>query len=140
MKTAAGLWIDHRRAVVVIVTPDGEENVAEILSNVEKHPGHSGLVVPSHASQQVTADDSRQREFTVHLDQYYSTVAEAVHDAEAILILGPGEAKNEFRKRLEHDKLGAKIAAVETADKMTHHQISAKVREYFEVGARTRAD
>jgi hypothetical protein len=35
MKKTMGLWIDHRKAVVVIVTGNGEE-VKQISSNVEK--------------------------------------------------------------------------------------------------------
>jgi hypothetical protein len=47
------------------------------------------------------------------------------------LIFGPGEAKGELKERLEQHKLGSRIAAIETADKMTNPQISAKVRTYF---------
>ena len=36
MKPVAGLWIDHRRAVVVLITDKGEET-HKIESNVEKH-------------------------------------------------------------------------------------------------------
>jgi hypothetical protein len=39
--------------------------------------------------------------------------------------------EGELRKRLEKDKLGGHILAIETADKMTDRQIAAKVREYF---------
>jgi hypothetical protein len=53
------------------------------------------------------------------------------HHAESILLFGPGEAKGELRKRLERDKLGGRIVAVETVDKMTDRQIAAKVRGYF---------
>ena len=38
MKTAAGLWIDHRKAVIVFVS-DEREKTMEIRSNVEKQPG-----------------------------------------------------------------------------------------------------
>jgi hypothetical protein len=45
--------------------------------------------------------------------------------------MGPGEAKGELESRLKHDALGASIAGVETDDKLTDHQIIAKVREHF---------
>ena len=38
MKTTAGLWIDHRKAVIALLSEDGEETL-EIQSNVEKQPG-----------------------------------------------------------------------------------------------------
>jgi len=82
-------------------------------------------------NQKVQADDSHEREFTGHLNRYYDEVIEAIRDAESILLFGPGEAKGELKKRLERDKLGVHIIAVETVDKMTDRQIAAKVREYF---------
>ena len=133
MKKAAGLWIDHRGAVIVTITPNGEE-MTEISSNVEKHPGHDPSLADAtghHEERKVKATDSQQREFTAHLDRYYDQVVAAVRDAEAILVFGPGEAKGEFKKRMDHAKLGNRIVAVETTDKMSDHQISAKVRDYF---------
>ena len=38
MKTTAGLRIDHRKAVIAIVSAEREETL-EIKSNVEKQPG-----------------------------------------------------------------------------------------------------
>ena len=132
MKTTAGLWIDHRKAVIAIVSAEGEETM-EIRSNVEKQPGRfAGVRSTRHyEAQQVQADDSRERNFTGELNDYYDEVISAIRDAGSILIFGPGEAKGEFKKRLEGDRLGGHIIAVETVDKMTDRQIAAKVREYF---------
>jgi hypothetical protein len=132
MKTTAGLWIDHRKAVIAIVSAEGEETM-EVRSNVEKQPGRLAGVrsTTPYEAQQVQADDSREREFTGHLNHYYDEVIAAIRDAESILLFGPGEAKGELRKRLEKDKLGGHIIAIETVDKMTDRQITAKVREYF---------
>lgn len=132
MKTIVGLWIDHRKAVIAIISDRGED-ARVIESNVEKQPGRFAGVrsTTPYESQKVPADDSREREFTGHLHAYYDEVVAAIRDAESILIFGPGEAKGELKKRLERDKLGGRIVAVETVDKMTDRQIAAKVREYF---------
>jgi hypothetical protein len=132
MKTTVGLWIDHRKAVIAIVSAEGEETM-EIQSNVEKQPGRFAGVrsTSPYESQLVQADDSHEREFTGHLHQYYDEVIAAIRDAESILIFGPGEAKGELKRRLEKDKLGGHIIAMQTVDKMTDRQIAAKVREYF---------
>jgi len=132
MKTIAGLWIDHRKAVIAIVSPEGEQTL-EIESNVEKQPGRFAGVrsTTPYEAQQVPADDCREQEFTGKLHAYYDNVIAVIRDAESILIFGPGEAKGELKKRLEHAKLGKHIIAIETADKMTDGQIAAKVREYF---------
>ena len=41
MKKQIGLWIDHRKAVIVIVTEEGEE-LKKITSNMEKHVRFTG--------------------------------------------------------------------------------------------------
>ena len=82
-------------------------------------------------SLQVPADDSRERAFTGHLNIYYDAVIACVRGAEAILILGPGEAKAELKKRLEIEGLGNRVVGIKTVDKMTDRQIAAKVRKRF---------
>ena len=126
MKKQAGLWIDHRKAVIVIVTNEGEE-IKEITSNMEKHVRFSG----GDASEDGSTEDVRDRQFGNHLNNFYDEVIAAVRDADSIQIFGPGEAKGELGKRIKHAGLKAHILAIETVDKMTERQISAKVRERF---------
>jgi len=99
MKKKAGLWIDHRKAVIVIIS-DNEEQIKLIISKVDKQPGRfDGLRSKTqYEQQQFQADDSRQREFTGHLNIYYDAVIACIRYAEAILIFGPGEAKGELKK------------------------------------------
>ena len=133
MGTKLGLWIDHRKALVVAVTDKGEET-SLIISRVDKQPGRSGGIrsTTPYESQQVPADDSRERKFTGHLNIYYNAVIASIRDAESILILGPGEAKGELKKRLVRNKLGGRIVGIETIERMTDRQITAKVRRYFQ--------
>lgn len=122
MKKTVGLWIDHKKAVIVFVAgKDTELNV--IASDIEKHHRQSGVETP--------ADDIRQRGLTAHLNSYYDEVVSNIRNAESILILGPGEAKGELKKRLERDNLGRLIVGVNTSDKMTDKQIVALVRGHF---------
>jgi hypothetical protein len=130
MKNNAGLWIDHKKAVIVTITDKGEE-VKEIQSHVERQVHRDA---DSHSqSMQIPAEDTRQRAFAGHLDIYYDEVISCIHDAQSVLLLGPGEAKGEIKKRMENKKFPGQIAGVETADKMTHPQIAAKVRRYFQI-------
>jgi hypothetical protein len=126
MKKDIGLWIDHRKAVIVIISDKGEE-VSEITSNVQKHVRYS-----NDASEDGASEDTRDRQFDNQLNAYYDTVVAAIHDGNSIQIFGPGEAKGELKKRLENKGLKEHILAIETADKMTDHQIAAKVRERFQ--------
>ena len=133
MKTTVGLWIDHRKAVVVAITDEGEE-VALTISKVEKQLRRSGdsPLKGRYESLQVPADDSRERKLTGQLNIYYDAVIASIRDADSILLFGPGEAKGELQERIEKSKLRGRIVAVETVDKMTVRQIAAKVRQYFQ--------
>jgi len=126
VKNQAGLWIDHRRAVIVVVSEEGED-VQEILSGMEAHVRFSG----GPGTDDGSAEDMRDRRFESHLNAYYDRVIAAVRGADSIQIFGPGEAKGELRKRLEGEGLADHVLALETADKMTDRQIAAKVRERF---------
>ncbi len=127
MKSEIGLWIDHRQAVIVVITDAGEET-KRITSNMEKHVRFS-----SGSSEDGSQEDVRDRQFGNHLNSYYAEVIAIIRDADAIQIFGPGEAKGELEKRLEHEGLKGHIVGIETVDKMTDHQIAAKVREHFRI-------
>ncbi len=132
MKKTVGLWIDHRKAVIVVATDKGQETIL-ITSKVDKQLGRPGGVrsTAPYESLLVHSDDRREREFTGHLNVYYDAVIACIRGAEAILLFGPGEAKGELKKRIERDKLGGRIVGVETVDRMTDRQIAAKVRQHF---------
>jgi hypothetical protein len=134
MADRIGVWVDHRRAVVVMLG-SADPEIKHVTSNVEKHGergGDSPLKGPYEANQ-VPADDRRQGALTRELNVYYDAVIAALGDFKTVLLFGPGEAKGELRKRLTHANLGERIAAVEPSDKMTDQQIVAKVRAFFKV-------
>ena len=136
MSGKAGVWIDHRQALIVKVSAAGEDST-RILSSVEKH-GERGGDSPMkghYEAHQVPADDSRQRAMTGELNHYYDRVIAALHDCDALLLIGPGEAKGELHKRLDKKHLDSRVAAVEPADKLTDPQVVERVREYFGMGA-----
>jgi len=135
MRKCIGLWIDHEKAV--IVTLQGERQTIERLeSGAESHyrlSGGSRTRTP-YGPQSVVSDrkpDERRRH---QLHAYYRQLIERFRDADAILILGPGEAPVEFEKEIAKLKqMAPKVAAVERADKMTDRQLAAKVRKFFRV-------
>ena len=126
MKNEVGLWIDHRKAILVFVTDEGEETRI-ISSEMEKH-----VRFASGSSQDGSAEDMRDRHFTNSLSRYYDEVILSIRDADSVLILGPGEAKGELEKRLKSTEHRGRIVGIETADKMTARQIAAKVRQHFQ--------
>ena len=121
MKKTVGLWIDHKKAVIVFLAGNDAE-IRMVTSNLARPHRQSGVAMP--------ADDIRQRKSTFDLSSFYDEVISCIRGAEEIFILGPGEAKGELSKRLE-DYLRRRIVGVEAADRMTDPEIVAKVREHF---------
>ena len=132
MSMRAGVWIDHRKAVIVVATEHDLVTI-QILSNVEKQlrPHGGARSKTQYGPQQAPSDNMREVAFMGHLDVFFDRVVSCLRDVQGIWILGPGEAKGELKKRLERSRLGARIMGMETADKMTEGQLTAKFRERF---------
>jgi hypothetical protein len=132
VKKEIGLWIDRREAVLVILT-DGEEEIRHIPSSSVTYTRYSGN---SHARtpeglKGVPLEDPRDRKYGDRLNKYYDEVIAVIRGADSIQIFGPGEAKGELETRIKRNKLKAHMPAIETVDRMTDHQVAAKVREHF---------
>src|SRR5512141_2700170 len=126
MKKEIGLWLDHREALIVILTDGGEEG-KRVASGSGKHIRYSGS---SHSRtpeglKEVTSEDQRDRKFGNILNAFYDEIIASLRDADTVQIFGPGEAKGELGKRIEQEGIKAHVLAVETVDKMTERQISA---------------
>jgi hypothetical protein len=131
-----GIWIDHRRALIVSLTPNGESSTS-ITSKVEKHleRGGDSPMKGSYEARQVPSDRSRLRAFTGEINGYYDAVIVALPKHGEVLLFGPGEAKGELHARLSRMNLADRVASVQTEGQMTDRQIVAKVRAHFGVEA-----
>lgn len=132
MAGKSGVWIDHRRAVVVELDGD-DARTAVILSNVEKHPERGGdsPMKGRYEARQVPADDRRQRALTGELNTFYDAVIARLRRHDQLLLLGPGEAKEELHKRIGKVNPDTQVLSVQTEDKMTDPQVVARVRSFF---------
>jgi hypothetical protein len=119
-----GVWIDHKKAVIASISGQ-EQTLRRVTSGMEQHVRYSG------AAQEDGAENQRDRRFTGHLNQYYDEVIAFIRDADAVLILGPGEAKKELEARLGHEAFRGRVVGIETVDKMTDREIAARVRQRF---------
>jgi hypothetical protein len=132
MAINTGIWIDHRKAVIVRLTDQGEQ-----IRQIESHVDDSGLFsnqahpMKPYTPNDFAAEDKLQRKLASEFNQYYDEIIACIRDADAILILGPAEAKLELKKRMEGKRLGNRIAEVQAADKLIDPQIAASIREYF---------
>ena len=130
MHKRVGLWIDRKKAVIVSIA-DNIEGKRIITSDMENYVLYS-TIVPGDGS----PENIRDRRFWNHLGEYYDKIVAHIGDATEIQIFGPEVAKYELQKRLESEGLGQNIVSLEEADKMTDHQIAAKVQKRFPIGSR----
>ena len=141
MKKYAGIWLDHREAVVVYLVKnqpfaDGNQEMIErIESDIERRvrlSGGSRSRKTPYGPQEISVDSKQEDRIKAQLRKYYHQIIQRISDADRILIFGPGEAKIEFKKEIEKSKqLAARINKIESVDKMTTRQIAAKVRAFF---------
>jgi microcompartment protein CcmK/EutM len=142
MKKYTGIWVDHKKAVIVTkkqtersYEEDTEIAVTQINSDVERKvrlAGGSRTRNTPWGPQEVAVDSKIEARQKQQLKKFYHQIIEFITDADKILIMGPGEAKLELKKEIEKSKaLIPKIVGVHTSDKMTNNQIAAKVKSYF---------
>jgi hypothetical protein len=132
MATKAGVWIDHRQAIVVLAT-DAGKTIKKIASGVERPVHSAGKSSSKHkyTPNDFVPEDRLEHKHMNQLKIFYNDVIACVRGAEAILVVGPGEAKEEFAKLLKGKKLRGRIDELETTDKMTDRQLAAKVDLHF---------
>ena len=133
MDHKVGIWIDHKKAVIVSASAD-RVSAKTLESEVGPHARYSGRAgYPTPDGPQAGGGEKKYEERnSQHLDRYYDEVISQLGEPEALLIFGPGEAKLQLKERLSRSKaLSEQIIRIETADKLTDPQIVAKVKEYY---------
>ena len=85
MSHEVGVWIDHKKAVIVSIA-DGHVTTRTLTSDVEPHPHYAG-------SQEGGGEKKYEERHNLHLDQYYDEVISQIDQPEALLLFGPGEAQ-----------------------------------------------
>ena len=124
MSTNVGVWIDHKKAVIVFIAA-GEVTTRTLTSDIGAHPHYSG-------SQEGGGEKKYEQRHNQDLDRYYDDVIGQLGKPDALLLFGPGKAKLQLRERLGRSNvLSESTVAVETADKLTDPQIVAKVKGHY---------
>ena len=133
MTINAGVWIDHDKAVVVLLTDEGEGMQLILADHGASARSPAGLRPKnSYTHSDFVGDGRREHKVTVYLNEYYDEVIACIREAQAILILGPGEAKSEFRRRMAIQKLRGHVSEMKTVAKLTDQQISDYVHQHFQ--------
>jgi hypothetical protein len=132
MANKVGVWIDHKKAIVVSISDKDREikKIAFDIGQPIRAAGGSRSTKP-YKPKEYVAEDTLERKLENDRKDYYDDVIATLRGADAVLILGPGEAKGELLKRVQSKKLRGVSVELETVDKMTDGQIAAKVALHF---------
>lgn len=125
MSHQAGIWIDHKKAVIVTIK-NGQIGTSTLVSDVGPHAHYSG-------SQEGGGEKKYEERHARNLDRYYEEVIARLDEPDELLLFGPGEAKTELKGRIGRSKALADSAiSVMNSDKLTEPQIIATVKEHYE--------
>jgi hypothetical protein len=133
MNHKVGIWIDHKKAVVVTASAD-HVTCKTLESGVGPHARYSGRAgYPTPDGPRAGGGEMKyEGRYDQHLDRYYDEIIGQLGQPEALLIFGPGEAKLQLKERLSRSKvLSGLVVEIEAMDKLTDPQIVAKVKEYY---------
>ncbi len=111
------IWLDSEKAQIFALKTSGIERTHLEKKGVDHHThnkkDHHGDAAPEH---------------------FFRDLALKLKDAEQLLILGPGLAKNHFRTHLETHHTGGlatRIVGFENSDHPTDNQILAAARKFY---------
>jgi len=126
-----GLWIDHKQAYLI---RNGAKKVEVIPSNVKRRDNfNGGSRIGGSYNQNLDSELRHNDHYQLQLEKYYAQVIKTIQNADSILLMGPGEAKLEFKKEIQkYADLRNRLVKVEPADKMTVNQMLAHVRLFYE--------
>jgi phosphoketolase len=131
MKFRTGLWIDHKKCVIVLMTGDKIEKKI-VFANAEKHQKSNDDkgFSDTYEFRKATSEDRKERQLMMDMNNYFDKIISYIQSAEFIFIFGPDETKSALLKRINMKKLAGHIEKIETAYSMTDLQIVAKVKDY----------
>jgi hypothetical protein len=127
-----GVWLDFREALIVYLD-EGKVSSSRLNSGIDdSHPvGGSGTSTP-YGAQEAVSETKYLHRRQQQEKLYYQSIIEKLTSRDAVYILGPAQAKigleQEMKKQI---KLGQKIKAVQSCDRITDNQICARVRDFF---------
>jgi len=132
MSIFAGIWMDHRRAVTVIL---GVENLdmSIVESDAERPSKTSGghRQVAPFAHQDVVAEDHRKRQYDAETNQYFERIFQRIKVADELVLMGPGEAKQKFINFLMRQRSSIKLRECMPVGVMSNREVAQHVCRVF---------
>jgi hypothetical protein len=133
MKKQVGIWLDTDKAVLVNLSPNGEE-VKTIESMIESRLSVPGEKKAYHRLGAMFLNSSKHHinKRKQQMNQYFNNIIKSVDGASNIFIFGPSITKIELEKEMKkHHEFWNKEIQISSADKMTQRQTIAFVKKHF---------
>lgn len=132
MTTQAGIWMDHQKAITVILNND-QVDLAIIESNTKPPSKTSGghRQVSPYSHQDVVAEDHRKRHFEEELSRYFGKILHRIRSSTDLVLLGPGQAKKEFKNYLHDQSPDIQLRECKSAERMTDAEFTRYVCNFF---------
>jgi hypothetical protein len=135
MKKKTGIWIDHKKAIIVSLNGE-KENIIEIESNIENavyhdKEGNKGTFSGSHHGNSETKFDERKKN---QLNDFLKEVIAKIKETDELYVFGPAETKTKLEQKIYSEKSFdiSKLKSVATADSnMSVNQIIAMVKKFY---------
>jgi hypothetical protein len=131
------LWMDQSHALLLSYQEKQALLLEELPSPIRSHvriPGE-GSDLTRFGPGMGDASINEKRKNNIHqqqLKEYFGQLEKKINAATDLLLLGPGVVKTQFLHYLQEQKHFATLKIkVLDADKMTHNQLQALVRENF---------
>lgn len=129
MKKFYGIWIDHEKAFIFKADETKVLAMESLTSEVEPHH-HSGINSDEHSTLSNQFQHNERRTNEMH--RFTKLIMEKIHDADEILIFGPGTAKNALHTVLQDNKsMSHARVTLTVADKLTENQMRECVEDFF---------
>lgn len=137
-----GIWMDKRKAIIIVIHPEGEL-MTTIRSNVEEFHPKGGSGTRLKGGPQDVVQDSKYMEREKHqYKEYFKNVISSLPEFDSLVVFGPAQTGHRFDKELAtlNHSLHNKLVGVETADSLTDNQVVAWVKEYFGVNVKNQPE
>ncbi|PSF11632.1 hypothetical protein [Marinobacter shengliensis] len=132
MTTQAGIWMDYRKAITVILNNDHVD--LTIIECEEEHPsktsgGHRQVSPFSH--QDVVAEDHRKRRFEGGMEKYFDRIIRRIKSSSDVVLVGPGQAKKEFQNYLREHHPGLRVRECKSVQAMSNAEFTRYVCKFY---------
>ncbi|NNF25666.1 MAG: hypothetical protein HKN73_00395 [Gemmatimonadetes bacterium] len=146
MTKRCGIWIDRREAVLIHLDGD-RHRVERVESDVEavarRKGGSAGITSkagrsrgkaggPAGGMDDALPERKIGRRTEQALRRYYQSVEEAAGEVTALVLFGPGQARDELAEIIEAAAPGRKSIWSEPSERLTEPQMVAFVKRFFE--------